>query len=248
MKSKLIKILLGIIFILIESSNSNAQNFIRYGVKLGTNYSLFAGPDKPAHAITPWLLDVGAYYEYALTDYSSIWLEPGFVQRGVKIIEPLPYLDNSQINIYEKNNYFTLPIYFNLRQGDDFLSSFAGVGAEFEFLAQKKRTMYARINNLKVEPKNYYNFDPHRLNYGFIVGGGVKLMGVMITGKFYTSLQNLYRGRDIREIRYNTFTVSMIYQINRPQMRTYTNGRNSSFKNKFKYTYFRVKKRLRLHR
>lgn len=222
----------------------HAQRNMRYGVKIGTNYSLFTGPDKPSMSITPWLLDAGGYMEYAISDFSSVWIEPGYVQRGVKIIKPLPYLDGSEIKIFEKNNYITVPIFFKIRHGDDFLNSYVGVGTEFEILVQQRREMKARIYNLQVDPLNYYNYTPNFLNYGFTGAIGVNVMGVMVAGKFYTGLVNLYRERDAPEIRYNTFTINITYQMNRPRMTKYTNGRNVSIKNKLRYTYIRIRRAL----
>jgi len=238
------KIFLSILFSISISCVYSQSNF-RYGVKAGTNYSVFIGPGKPDRAVTPWMFDFGGFAEYAISEWSSFWVEPGIIQRCAVINEQIPYIPDSKIVIKEKNNYLTVPTLFNIRQGDDFFSTFVAVGPEFELLVQKRRIMNARIGNLVVPPTYYHNFTPHRLSSGFTFMAGVKVMGFIATGKFYTSFQNLYKGENIREVRYNTFTISLLYQINRPSMRSFNNGRNASLKNKFRYTYIRIKKSLK---
>jgi len=192
-------------------------NYLRWGMKAGGNISGFLGPDMPGAYDYGLGWTVGAYTDYRIKPYVSLWTEYNYMQRSVEFSEPIKYVDGGRLVIDERNDFFSVPVLLKFRQDNEIFNATAGVGASVSVLTRKARTIQVYIYDFPITRDPFYSSSPTWADYGANAAASLHFRAIFLDVKYYMSLRNIFQGEDAREMRYQTASVSLGYEFNHPE-------------------------------
>lgn len=228
-KMKNVKLII-LLSILINYEFSFGQTDI--GLNITGNYCGIWGPDKPQNFTPNWGYGGGGYLNFNSSSTLSPIIELNYAHRTFDFTEPIILLDNSSLNVLEKNDFIEIPLMIKFQKSDGVFSSNILLGWQASFLLYNEQILSASSDGHIITATDYYDFKNNFYEYGFLFGAGFQYRNYILQGRYYFAMRNIHGGDISREMRYNTLSVSLGYQLNYKPPKSF---RKYSFWRELKY-------------
>ena len=204
-----------ILFLFFFSFGSvHSQTNVTFGINAGAAMSGITGSSAPDSYNKMYDFTGGFFLNAKFTKFRSFIFELNYIRKSFNFTEDISLVKGGVLHIQERNDYVSLPMQFRIKMGDDYLNAFFSVGFEADFFIHNERTGYANVGEFPVGYESFYDYDNNSYDYGFVAGLGVQYMAVTLNLNGFMSLRNMYFGEYLREMRYNTVTLRLGFEIN----------------------------------
>lgn len=199
---------------LLIACSVNAQRDVNFGVNAGVAISGLSGSGAPDSYNKMFDFTGGLFLNTRISKFRSFMFELNYIRKSFNFTEDITLIKGGKLFVKEQNDFISFPAQFRIKKGDEYLNVFFSVGFEADFFIKNTRTGSASVDGFPVDYESFYNYDNNFYDYGFVAGIGVQYMAFSINLNGFISLRNMYYGEYLREMRYNTATLRLGYEIN----------------------------------
>jgi hypothetical protein len=229
---KLMAKIFGVIFMmLISVTLVTAQ--VSIGLKAGLNLAKDHFNEESINEFTEFMpaLYFAVPVELGISDIFAIQAEPGFIQKGVKMVEETVFeyepgvFRTTDLDARTKFNFINLPILAKAKFGSETVKFFAIAGPEVAYALNAKTKMEMTVTNgitEKMEESEDIDFEEDKISrwdYGLIFGAGVEAQigsgWITLDGRYNLGLNNYIQleGEDVTKAYHRGIGILIGYKV-----------------------------------
>lgn len=227
----LAKILSVAFLVLISFTLVSAQ--VSLGLKAGLNLAKDHSDNESINEFTEYM--PGVYItlpvELQLSDYFAIQAEPGFMQKGMKIVAESTYeyepgvFATMDMDTRMTYNFLSLPILAKGKFGPEAIKVFVVAGPEVAYALNGKAKMEMTVTNgttetiKETEDIDFKEDEIDRFDYGLILGAGVEAQigpgWITLDGRYNLGLNNYiqYEGEEAYKAYHRGIGILVGYKV-----------------------------------
>lgn len=207
-----INIFVVLIILLFSSNKTFSQKYVvNAGLNAGVNLTDLVGLDKPESISKGYGFTCGLFVDVKVLKRVSFVFDFNYLQKSFGFTENT---ENIKIQVSESNKFLELPAQIRIRwNNNNGVGVFINSGGFVSYLIQKERDTVILINNYDIQSHIYYGYENHPIDFGLVFGTGFRYKSLSLEFRYSHSLQNLYSGINIKEMRYSTFSVFLSYNL-----------------------------------